>query len=63
MPTVFCTGNHDDRAAFAAGLGSGHLDPGGRDAGRLLSGTSGSRAAVSHVAGYRVITLDSLVPG
>ena len=63
VPAVFWTGNHDDRAAFAAELGSGHLDPGGRDAGRLLPGTSGQRAAVSHAAGYRIVTLDSPVPG
>ncbi len=63
VPAVFCTGNHDDREAFAAGLGSGHLDPGGRDAGRLLPDGSGRRAAVSFAAGYKIVTLDSLVPG
>jgi 3',5'-cyclic-AMP phosphodiesterase len=63
VPAVFCTGNHDDRDAFAAVLGSGHLDAAGRDAGRLLPGGSGQRAAVSHAAGHRVVTLDSLVPG
>jgi len=63
VPALFCTGNHDDRAAFAESLGSGHLDPDGRDMGRLLPGASGLRAAVSHTGGYRVVTLDSLVPG
>jgi len=33
------------------------------DVGRLVSETGGERAAVSEVAGLRVITLDSLVPG
>lgn len=63
VPAVFCTGNHDDRDAFAAGLGSGHLDPRGRDAGDVLTDGSGRRAAVSFAGGYRVLTLDSLIPG
>jgi 3',5'-cyclic AMP phosphodiesterase CpdA len=63
VPHVYCTGNHDDRQAFAAVLGSGHLDPDGTDVGRLVSETGSERAAVSEVAGLRVITLDSLVPG
>lgn len=63
VPAVFCTGNHDDRQAFAASLGSGHLDGAGRDVGQLLPGGSGHRAAVSYAAGYRIVTLDSLVPG
>jgi len=63
VPAVFCTGNHDGRDAFAAGLGSGHLDPGGRDAGGLLPDGSGQRAAVSFAGGFRIVTLDSLVPG
>src|SRR4051812_28733693 len=29
IPHVYCTGNHDVRAAFAAALGSGHLAPDG----------------------------------
>jgi 3',5'-cyclic-AMP phosphodiesterase len=60
---VWCTGNHDAREAFAAVLGSGHLDASGRDAGALAPSAIGERAAISEVAGVRVITLDSLVPG
>jgi len=59
---VYCPGNHDDRAAFAGTLGSGHLDADGGDVGRLGCST-GERAAVSVVSGVRVITLDSLIPG
>lgn len=44
-------------------LGSGHHDSLGRDVGRLAPGANGGRAAVSEVGGYRVISLDSLVPG
>lgn len=62
IPHVYCTGNHDDRHAFAAVLGSGHLDADGTDVGHLGS-TSPERAAISEVGGLRVITLDSLVPG
>jgi len=60
---VWCTGNHDERGAFTAVLGSGHLDASGRDVGRLAPSSVGERAATSDVAGVRVITLDSLVPG
>lgn len=60
---IWCTGNHDARDAFTAVLGSGHLSPAGHDQGRLASLAAGERAAVSEVAGLRVITLDSLVPG
>lgn len=60
---VWATGNHDDRAAFSAVLGSGHLDPTGRDVGHLCPSAIGERAAVSDVQGLRVITVDSLVPG
>jgi 3',5'-cyclic AMP phosphodiesterase CpdA len=59
VPHVYTTGNHDDRTAFAAVLGSGHLGPGGADLGRRGPGC----AAVSEVDGLRVVTLDSLVPG
>ena len=59
---VYCTGNHDDRAAFAQVLGSGHLDASGHDVGQLAV-PSGERAAVSDVSGLRIVTLDSLVPG
>ncbi|HEY3686909.1 MAG TPA: metallophosphoesterase [Streptosporangiaceae bacterium] len=63
IPSAYCTGNHDDRGAFTAELGTGHHAPDGTDHGTLLSGTGGERAAVSSVRGLRVITLDSLVPG
>ncbi|GIF96552.1 metallophosphoesterase [Catellatospora citrea] len=63
IPHVYCTGNHDTRDAFAAVLGSGHLSADGTDTGTTMPEASGMRAAVSHVAGLRVITLDSLVPG
>ncbi|CAB4720636.1 MAG: metallophosphoesterase [Actinobacteria bacterium] len=60
-PLICSTGNHDDRSAFTAALGSGHLH-GGADLGRLAPlGTT--RAASSEVAGVRIVTLDSLVPG
>jgi len=60
---VYCTGNHDERTAFAAELGSGHLGPDCVDVGRLASSSGTGRVAVSEVSGLRVITLDSLVPG
>lgn len=59
VPHLYTTGNHDDRAAFARVLGSGHLGPDGSDRGRRGPGC----AAVSEVGGLRVVTLDSLVPG
>ncbi|MFF5081238.1 metallophosphoesterase family protein [Actinoplanes sp. NPDC000266] len=58
IPAIFTTGNHDDRRAFTAELGSGHDAPS-----HQLDSPEGERAAVTTVAGYRVITLDSLVPG
>ena len=63
IPHVYSTGNHDDRAAFSQALGSGHIGRDGHDVGRLLDPTGSSRAAVSYVNGFRIITLDSLVPG
>lgn len=63
IPQVYSTGNHDDRASFASVLGSGHLDSEGVDVGQLSDPAGPERAAVSDVAGLRVITLDSLVPG
>ena len=60
---AYCTGNHDRRDAFAAVLGTGHFDQAGRPTGRTGPSALGERAAVSEVAGYRVVTLDSLVPG
>ncbi|MEU4421815.1 metallophosphoesterase [Actinoplanes sp. NPDC024001] len=59
IPLIFTTGNHDDRTAFADILSSGHLD--GPDI-RLVE-AGGSLAAATTVAGWRIITLDSLVPG
>jgi 3',5'-cyclic-AMP phosphodiesterase len=63
IPHVYTTGNHDRRPGFTAALGTGHRDARGADAGVLLDGLDGERAAVSMAGGLRVITLDSLVPG
>ena len=64
VPALFTTGNHDERAAFTAVLGSGHFDAEGRDRpADRLDAADGARSAVTTVAGYRIITLDSLVPG
>lgn len=60
---VYCVGNHDARPNFARVLGSGHHDADGAQSGTLMPSADGERAAVSQVAGYRVITLDTLVPG
>ncbi|MGC9544194.1 metallophosphoesterase family protein [Streptomyces sp. UG1] len=54
----YATGNHDERAAFGEVLGCGHAHP---DA--VYDGPEGERAAASTVDGWRVVTLDSLVPG
>jgi 3',5'-cyclic AMP phosphodiesterase CpdA len=54
----YATGNHDERAAFAEELGSGHEQPEA-----VYQGPRGERAAVSTVAGWRLVTLDTLVPG
>jgi 3',5'-cyclic AMP phosphodiesterase CpdA len=62
-PQIYCVGNHDDRASFAAVLGSGHVGVDGLDLGTLADLPAEERAAVSDVAGHRVITLDALVPG
>ncbi|MEU6339437.1 metallophosphoesterase [Streptomyces sp. NPDC046977] len=63
-PVVFCTGNHDERGAFAKILGSGHIGAGGDDcASAVVESPEGERAAVSTIDGHRFITLDSLVPG
>jgi 3',5'-cyclic AMP phosphodiesterase CpdA len=64
VPTIFSTGNHDERQAFTKVLGSGHVDAAGADRpADLFSSVDGERAATSQVAGYRFVTLDSLVPG
>ncbi|MEU8837276.1 metallophosphoesterase [Streptomyces sp900116325] len=57
-PAFYTTGNHDERGAFTEVLGIGHERP---DAVCLAS--AGERAAATTVGGYRLITLDSLVPG
>lgn len=63
-PVVFCTGNHDERGAFAKVLGSGHLGADGGDlASAVVDSPDGERAAVSEIGGHRFVTLDSLVPG
>jgi 3',5'-cyclic AMP phosphodiesterase CpdA len=63
-PVIFCTGNHDERGAFAKVLGSGHLDADGDDlAVAVADSPEGERAAASIIGGRRFITLDSLVPG
>lgn len=54
---VYAMGNHDQRSGFRAVLGTGH--PAGEHSGSVESPIIG----VSHVAGYRIITLDSSVPG
>lgn len=62
VPHIYTTGNHDDRTAFARAFGSGHLAAAGDDtASRVLAGPE--RAGVSIVAGVRIVTLDSLMPG
>jgi Icc protein len=62
IPLICAMGNHDDRAAFAQVLGSGHRGAGGDDIGRDWAGGP-ERAAVSEVAGLRMVTLDSQIPG
>ncbi|MFF3908313.1 metallophosphoesterase [Streptomyces sp. NPDC001848] len=52
------TGNHDDRTAFADVLGSGHVQPEA-----VYEGAAGERAGATTVDGWRLITLDTLVPG
>lgn len=63
IPHVYCTGNHDARDSFREVLQTGHLDADGDNVGTPLVDSASSCAAVSHVGGLRVITLDSLVPG
>jgi 3',5'-cyclic AMP phosphodiesterase CpdA len=62
VPHVYTTGNHDRRASFVEVFGSGHLAADGTDV-ASVSGPAGICAAVSHVRGLRVVTVDSLVPG
>jgi 3',5'-cyclic-AMP phosphodiesterase len=58
IPAFFTTGNHDERGAFGSVLGSGHAEPVDE-----VRSTEGERAAVSMIKGYRLVTLDSLIPG
>ncbi len=58
IPAIFTTGNHDERGAFAEVLGSGHEQPVDE-----MTSAEGERAAVSMIGGYRLVTLDSLIPG
>lgn len=60
---VYCMGNHDARSGFGQVLGSGHYGVDGAQSGTPMPSADGERAAVSEVAGYRVVTLDTLVPG
>jgi 3',5'-cyclic-AMP phosphodiesterase len=60
---VYCMGNHDARSSFAQILGCGHHGVDGAQSGRPMPSADGERAAVSEVAGYRVVTLDTSVPG
>lgn len=53
---VYAMGNHDERVGFRDVLGNGH--PGGETVER-----KGPVTGVTEVAGYRVLTLDSSVPG
>lgn len=63
-PMIFSVGNEDHRVAFREVLASGHLDATGRDrADDVVASSEDERAAVSYAAGYRFVTLDSLVPG
>ncbi|KUL27230.1 metallophosphoesterase [Streptomyces regalis] len=57
-PVFYTTGNHDERDAFGKVLAGGHPEPE-----LVLDSEASERAAVSTVAGWRFVTLDSLVPG
>lgn len=54
---VYAMGNHDQRAGFREVLGDGHGDGG------MPAVEHTAIVGTSHVAGYRIITLDSSVPG
>ena len=58
---VMSTGNHDDRSTFTEVLGHGHFGPDGRASGQ--AGPRGRICASTTLAGLRIVTLDSLVPG
>ncbi|GAA0456842.1 phosphohydrolase [Actinoplanes capillaceus] len=64
IPALFTTGNHDERAAFTKILGTGHLGPDGHPLpADHLDSPTGERAATTTIAGHRIVTLDSLIPG
>ena len=63
IPAIYSTGNHDERNAFTEVLGSGHLDASGDEAAAEVFAEEGERAAVSVIDGFRIVTLDSLIPG
>ncbi|MBT1002307.1 metallophosphoesterase [Paenarthrobacter sp. DKR-5] len=54
---VFAMGNHDERTGFRSVLGNGHPGSAPEPAG------TGPVCGVSTVAGYRIISVDSSVPG
>lgn len=58
---VYAMGNHDQRGGFRAVLGSGH--PSSAADASTPAGVEGPVFGVSEVAGYRIITVDSSVPG
>lgn len=70
---IYAMGNHDQRTGFREVLGNGHHDSGsgsnnsGSNNSGALSGVELAAEApivgISHVAGYRIITVDSSVPG
>ncbi|MGP9501798.1 metallophosphoesterase [Specibacter sp. AOP5-B1-6] len=68
---VYAMGNHDQRGGFRAVLGSGHPGSGHPGTATVSSAADTSTPAgvempifgVSEVAGYRIITVDSSVPG
>jgi 3',5'-cyclic-AMP phosphodiesterase len=62
IPQIYCMGNHDDRHAFEAVLGTGHHDTMGSPVGQRCDSSPGI-AAMSEHDGLRVITLDSMIPG
>jgi Icc protein len=60
---IYAMGNHDLRASFRQVLGSGHGTGGGPTAVDPASSSGGPVDAVSTVDPWRVVTIDSSVPG
>jgi len=65
---IYAMGNHDQRAGFREVLGTGHPDPDGQpgdpsQSPAVPAGVGAPLVGVSEVAGYRILTLDSSVPG